>query len=297
MSVAPSPERTALLADAALTADRALRAGDAAGAVAIADGLIELAPDDPMAWATRSRVLRAVGRIDEADTAEANAIARVAAALRTSDLQQRMNQFSRVTFLGGPPEQFVELGQMQLLTLLEEGLESHHTVLDVGCGALRAGLWLAKVLEPGHYFGIEPNRARLGFGVEHVMGAELVARRQPRFDTNDRFDFSVFGVRFDFVVARSVWTHAAKPHIEAMLDGLVQHGEILLASYLPARTAMEDYRGDRWVGQSDSSPFGGLVRHDRAWMETAAAARGLTVRALERHVVNDQVWLRIERAR
>ena len=296
MPAIPSHQRTALVAEATITAERALRAGDAVGALAIADGLVDFAPDDPMVWAIRARVLRGVGRIADADAAEAAAIAQVAATLPTLDLQERMNRFARVTFLGGPPEQFVELGQMQLLTLLEEGLEAHHTVLDVGCGALRAGLWLVKVLEAGHYFGIEPNRARLGFGVEHVMGAELVARRQPHFDTNDRFDMSVFGVHFKFIVARSVWTHAAKPQIEAMLDGLVQHGDVLLASYLPARSAVEDYRGESWVGQSDSSPFGGLVRHDRAWIDRAATARGLKVRALERHVVNDQVGLRIEGA-
>lgn len=291
-----SPTRDALIAEATSAVEHALRSGDIASAIALADGMADLAPDEPTALATRSRVLRAAGRTSEADDAEADAIARVAATLPPMDLQARMNHFARVTFLGGPAEHFVALGQMQLLTLLEEGLESHHRVLDLGCGALRAGLWLVKVLEAGHYFGIEPNRARLAFGLDHVLGADLVARRAPRFDTNDRFDLSVFGVRFDFIVARSVWTHAAKRHIEAMLDGLVAHGDVLLTSVLPARTVAEDYRGDTWVGQSDTSPFGGLVRHDRAWIDHAAAVRGLRVRALERHVANEQVWLRIERS-
>ncbi len=299
----PSEQRDALVRDAIQAAYQAVKAGDAPGARKLSGAMLEFAPDLPQVWAVRGRVLRAIGDLDAADQAESRAIAmvadRIAQAPVPLGLQQRMNLFAQVTFLGGPAESFVELGQMQLIAMLEEGLECQHRVLDIGCGALRAGVWLMKVLEPGHYCGIEPHRTRLRFGLEHVVGEDLQARKQPRLDHNARFDLSVFGERFHFMVARSVWTHSSKPQILTMLDGFLANSTqdaVFLTSYLPARLPEQDYLGEDWVGRSERSPFGGLVGHAPAWIKAACDERGLAVRELPRHVVNQQIWLRIERA-
>ena len=45
-------------------------------------------------------------------------------------------------------------------------------------------------------------------GLEHVMEPDTLEDKKPSFDSNDSFHFSVFGVPFDFVLARSIWTHA-----------------------------------------------------------------------------------------
>jgi hypothetical protein len=37
-------------------------------------------------------------------------------------------------------------------------------------------------------------------GSESLLEPGLLESKQPRFDTNDRFDFSVFGVQFDCVL-------------------------------------------------------------------------------------------------
>jgi hypothetical protein len=50
----------------------------------------------------------------------------------------------------------------------------------------------------------------------------VAAARRPRFDFNDEFDSSVFRERFDFFLARSIWSHASKAQIRAMLDGFVR---------------------------------------------------------------------------
>src|SRR4051812_9401640 len=44
--------------------------------------------------------------------------------------------------------------QFSLLTLL--GLRQEHTLLDIGCGSLRAGKLFLIYLQPDRYFGIEP---------------------------------------------------------------------------------------------------------------------------------------------
>ncbi len=302
-AVPVSPQRDAMVCEALDALEQLLEAGELAAALHLTQATIGLAPDDPHAWSARSRALRAAGQLDAADAAEARAIERVAERIAASpvplSLRQRIARFAEVAFLGGGEAAFVEIGQMQLMVLLEHGLEPHHRVLDIGCGALRAGLWLVKVLEPGHYCGIEPHKPRVRFGLDHVLGSDLVARKRPRVDHNAAFDLGVFGERFDFFVARSVWTHASKPQIEVMLDGFVAcaaPGAVFLTSFMPARSPEYDYLGEGWVGQSESSPFGGLVCHDPAWIQAACEQRGLQVRALEEHIVNQQVWLLIRRA-
>jgi SAM-dependent methyltransferase len=112
-------------------------------------------------------------------------------------------------FTGGPPHLFESGGRLQLSTLVREGIWPSSKMLDIGCGCLRAGYWIVHLLNPGCYFGIEPNEKMLQAGIERVIGPELRAAKRPRFDTNDRFDFSVFGEKFDVFLARSIWTHAS----------------------------------------------------------------------------------------
>jgi SAM-dependent methyltransferase len=202
-------------------------------------------------------------------------------------------------FLGGPWWLFQSAGREQLAVLLEHGLQFDSRVLDVGCGCLRAGRWIIPLLDPGCYFGIEPNEAMLARGLRDFIDPEIVAIKRPTFDHNDRFDFSVFGATFTHVIARSIWTHASKEQIDTMLAGLARcgaPGAVMLASYLPAG-ALPDYRGDTWVGFSHTSTEAGMVAHDRAWIDHAAAAHDLTVDDVDRAPIqeNGQIWLRVSK--
>ena len=57
----------------------------------------------------------------------------------------------------GPPKLWDELGASQFRLLTALGLRENHRLLDVGCGALRAGRLLMPYLNKGCYYGIEPN--------------------------------------------------------------------------------------------------------------------------------------------
>jgi hypothetical protein len=225
-------------------------------------------------------------------------------------------------FLGGTLETFERTGRLQLATLVHQGLYPSSKLLDVGCGSLRAGYWFMSFLEPGRYYGIEPRPEEVKQGLEYIVEPELVEYARPQFAYNDDFDLSVFGTTFDFVVARSIWSHTSKSQIEAMLDSFVKvshETSVLLASYLPAsklpdgvreplykglrktglaprlrdlrgkRLAPGDYHGDEW------DP--GLIGHDRAWLHSQCAQRGLQMRELKEFFENSQVWARIERKR
>mgnify|MGYP001348429059 CR=1 FL=1 len=202
-------------------------------------------------------------------------------------------------FLGGPPGVFETVGREQLAVLLEHGLSFESTVLDIGCGCLRGGRWIIPLLEPGHYCGIEPQMDMVRKGLERFLEPGMAELKRPRFEHNDRFDASSFGVKFTHFLARSVWTHASKRQIGAMLDTVRAHGTedcVFLTSMRPARALRnEDYTGDAWVGRSHESEEGGMVRHSMAWVKKAASERGLRAALIARRAVNGQPWCLIRR--
>ena len=216
-----------------------------------------------------------------------------------SSVQARAEEMIRAHgFLGVPAETFEQAGRRQLVALLNEGLNPESTVLEIGCGCLRVAYWLIRLLDPGRYHGIEPARQRVEYGLQYLFTPEDVRLKQPRFDFNAQFDSSVFGTRFDFFLAGSIWTHASKQHIETMLDGFVRDSTptgIFLTSYLPAESSTDDYQGDRWVGTSHESNEPGVIRHSLAWITAQCDKRRLNVKALPGEAFDSQFWLRIHR--
>lgn len=252
--------------------------------------------------------------------------------MREDSLQQRAERLGDRRFIGGPVYDFERMGLAVLDVLLREGIRSDTRLLDVGCGALRLGYWAMRLLNRGGYHGIEPNREMLQAGIDELVGADVVARCEARFDHNDRFDFTVFDERFDIVVARSVWTHASKAQIEAMLDSFALTAApeaVFLASYYPAGAMFDlsgrsralgraagsmplaplspviarvpsampanEYRGQGWVGRSTESDEPGVTKHTLHWIAGAAAVRGLRARLVPYPVLHRQYWVRIER--
>jgi hypothetical protein len=196
----------------------------------------------------------------------------------------------------GRERDFEAMGREQLAALLEHGLSPQSRLLDVGCGKLRCGRWVIPVLEAGHYFGIEPVRERVEKGLRQGLDPRLVEIKQPRFDHNSNFDFSVFGMTFTHFVARSIWSHASKAQIETMLDGVAAHGApgaVCLASFRATGPKRQnDYKGDEWKGRSHDSRDPGIVAHDVRWLDEVCAKRGLLFEVSTRAPVKNrgQVW-------
>ena len=59
------------------------------------------------------------------------------------------------------------------------GLREHHSVLDFGCGSLRAGRLLIPYLLEGRYYGLEPNRWLIEDAMEHELGGALIDLKRP----------------------------------------------------------------------------------------------------------------------
>lgn len=110
-----------------------------------------------------------------------------------------------------------EMGRLQLEFMIGQGLQPEHRLLDVGCGALRAGIHFVDYLQPGNYYGIDINDTLLATGYERELDAAL-RPKLPRENlrTTDRFDCD-FGVLFDFAIAQSLFTHISLNHIRLCL--------------------------------------------------------------------------------
>jgi SAM-dependent methyltransferase len=138
------------------------------------------------------------------------------------------------TRVGG---QWDELGELQLEFMIAQGLRPEHRLLDVGCGALRAGIRFVDYLDPGGYYGIDINQTLLDAGFEHELPDDLRSKLpRDHLLATERFDCD-FGVQFDFAIAQSVFTHISLNQIRLCLFRLADvmpPGARFLASYFEA---------------------------------------------------------------
>lgn len=111
-----------------------------------------------------------------------------------------------------------ELGALQFDFLVARGLQPHHRLLDVGCGALRAGVRFAPYLDPGHYYGVDISQALLDSGLEELETLGYADRVPPsNLHATPGFELP-FGRTFDFAIAQSVFTHLGLNWIRRCLE-------------------------------------------------------------------------------
>ena len=97
--------------------------------------------------------------------------------------------------------------QFSLMTLL--GLRQEHTLLDIGCGSLRAGKLFLMYFLPDRYFGIEPEQWLVEEGIDREIGASSSSASGRDSSSIATFSCASFGVSFDFIIAQSIFSHAS----------------------------------------------------------------------------------------
>lgn len=99
-----------------------------------------------------------------------------------------------------------ELGQLQFDFLVDAGLQTHHSLCDLGCGCFRGGIHFIKYLDSGNYYGVDINQSLLNAGKTELEEAGLGNKRIHTVLT-ETFDMSSFDTKMDFILSVSLFTH------------------------------------------------------------------------------------------
>jgi hypothetical protein len=131
------------------------------------------------------------------------------------------------------------MGKWQFDLLLRGGLGEDHYLLDVGCGCLRGGVHFINYLRSGKYYGIDMHEDLLDVGYDTELAILGLQDRLPRKNLScaENFDASVFGVKFDFALAQSVFTHISLNKVRVCLErlaGIMNQGGRFFATYFPS---------------------------------------------------------------
>lgn len=110
-----------------------------------------------------------------------------------------------------------ETGKILFDFMKSVGMKPHHKLLDIGCGPLRAGVHFVDYLDSGNYYGIDKNCEYLQFG--NLMIEFLGIDKEWTLKHDCDFDFS-FGVKFDYALAGSLFTHLSNNKISRCLINL-----------------------------------------------------------------------------
>jgi len=131
-----------------------------------------------------------------------------------------LNSFAdtpRLPYMEGFEEQ---MGSYQLDYVKKHGLQPHHSLLDYGCGYLRAGIYFIRYLEPGRYTGIDLSKGRLAQGEGFVARFGL-ADKKPRLIASTEMDLAQrAGTTFDYIWAHGVLSHMPVEDIELLIKNL-----------------------------------------------------------------------------
>lgn len=162
------------------------------------------------------------------------------------------------------------MGASQFALLFTLGLRAHHRLLDFGCGSLRAGRLLIPYLDPGNYYGLEPNEWLVRAAIREQVGDDLVRAKAPTFVHRSDFDAAAAGEQFDFLLANSVFSHAGPQPVRNALRGfrtaLSERGLAVVTFVEGSR----DHDGADWV-------YPGVVEYRPATIAEFAAEAGLAI--------------------
>jgi len=196
-------------------------------------------------------------------------------------------------FIGCNINRFADTSQIPLNIAKDNGLTPDTNVVEIGCGCCRVGYWFIDYLNPGKYYGIEPNVEMLNMGKE-ILLPDVINDKLPTFDNNENFDLSVFTTAPDMIIAFSIWSHATKSQIETILNQMSQLdtpvsfiGTIVLTNDISL-----EYNGDGWVGQSHESRARGIVYYTSTWLKSICEKYNLELTILNHTTVNQQ-WIKI----
>lgn len=183
----------------------------------------------------------------------------------------------------GPPKNYDRVAAMQFNLLTAFGLLGDHKLVDIGCGSLRPGKLFIPYLRKGNYYGIEPNEWLVKEGIKNELGNEIMQIKSPTFIHTDQFELSKFGVKFDYMVAQSIFSHTSQAQVHQCLKEVkktLKPGGMFLATFIQG---YENYDGDEWV-------YPGCVRFTNSFIKKMVRQDGLDCFRTQWQHPNGQTW-------
>lgn len=113
-------------------------------------------------------------------------------------------------YLGGKKEKWDQRGIFQLEFLKSIGLNKNSTVLDIGCGPIRAGIHLIEFLNKGNYMGVDYSRSFIDIAQRIIDQQNLLEDKKPTLKVLDNFNFNNEHKNRDYLLLFSVLNHCSK---------------------------------------------------------------------------------------
>lgn len=157
--------------------------------------------------------------------------------------------------------------QFQIDFLRINGLQPHHTLLDIGCGTLRGGIPLINYLESGRYTGIEVRAEVLNEGRKELKEAGLEHKNANLIHFSQFADLQL-NLKFDYI-----WAFSVLFHMEDEIMGEALHfvaGHLATDGVFYANVNIGEGKLGHWQGFP-------IQQHSLEFYQKAAESAGLKV--------------------
>ncbi len=122
----------------------------------------------------------------------------------------------------GPAHLWQMKRRFQIDFLKQQNLEPRHRLVDIGCGTLRGGIPLIKLLDTGHYTGIEVREDVLELGRDELREAKL-ENKNPELIHCQALSSLELEHKADYIWAFAVLIHMDDDALNGCLSFVSQH--------------------------------------------------------------------------
>ncbi len=141
----------------------------------------------------------------------------------TSGIRYRlMSDKEKRHHLVGPAKLWKMKQEFQINFVREQGLQPEHQFMDIGCGTLRGGIPIIRLLNAGHYTGLDVREEVLA-EARNELADEGLTDKAPNLVHAINMDSLELGHKFDMVLAFSVLIHMEDPTVEQTLGMVARH--------------------------------------------------------------------------